>query len=548
MNSLNTNIPVSIGLNNLRLNNISTSQAMERLSSGLRINKGADDPSGLAISQGMRARLGGLSMAIQNTQDTINMLRTAGSAVEEVTQMVNRIRDLCVRGANEATLTVDDRRRIQSEIDSLKGAINQVGTNTTFNTKHITSSSSQFHQIDPANITITPWAGGPPPPMPGTPEYDEMSDHVISVVQDSIYKVYGMLGLAPDPGTTLNVIFANIDGPGTILATGGGGVGAMQITLDVFDFLDPDGAGALTASVGSDPNTNAFTREMVIAHEMTHAVLVSKGIGGSAWGQEMMASYVSQEGDLRIDGNEGGVAVAVAGALTSAPVGSAEYAECYLAAQAITVLHGTSALHDIALQVQAGNDWDQAVLNVIGRSYNNTFAQFEAVTDAFSLKYMSDGLDNGVEKSGLGWTNNPANWGPHTQWNSQVGPDSKQILEVATFWLAVGAGDYLCYANVTSNQRAWDSIESCDRAQEMVSTYGSILGMQENRLQHIVDDLEAEYINLSASRSRINDADMAVEVSSLTKSLIMNQTTQSVVAHANSSTQVINDLIDMSLS
>jgi flagellin len=286
---------------------------------------------------------------------------------------------------------------------------------------------------------------------------------------------------------------------------------------------------------------------MVIAHEMTHAVLVGNGIAGSAWGQEMMATYVSQEGDLRINGSEAAVTAAVGGGLTSAPGSSAEYAECYLAAQAITALHGTRAMHDIALEVQAGNDWDQAVMNVLGTSYAN-FAQFETAADAFSLAYMSQGLDNSVEKSGLGWTSNPVNWGPHYQWNSQVGPDSMQYMEVATFWLAVGAGDYLCFANVSSNQRAWDSIESCDRAEEMVAHYGAVLGIQELRMQHIIDDLQAEYINLSASRSRINDADMAVETVNLTKSQILNQSTQSMIAQANSSAQVINDLIDMSMS
>ena len=548
MNSVMTNTPASMGLNNLRLNNLRLTTAMERLSSGLRINRGADDPSGLAISEGMRARLGGLSTAIQNLQDTINMIRTAGSAVEEVTQMTHRIRDLAVRGANEATLTAEDRRRIQDEIDSLKAGINQVGTNTTFNSKHITSSRSAFTTINPANITVNNnWAGPGPPAVPGDAEYDAMAAHVVDVVQDSIYKVFGMIGVAPDSFATLTINFDTIDGAGSVLATGGGGFGAMQITIDVFDFLDPDGAGPLNALVGDNPAVNVFTREMILAHEMTHAVLVSLGAAGSAWGQEMLATYVSGEGDLRINGNEGAVAAAVAGALTSAPT-AIEYAEVYLAAQALNAMHGAGDIHDIVQQVIAGNDWDQAILNVVGNAYNDNFADFETAVDAYSLDYMAQGYDNAVRKTGLGWTNDPPRPGSQYLWNAQVGPNSNNTLEVSTMWLGVGAADYLAYTNVTSNQRAWDSIESVDRAEAMYSNAAAALGIQDRRMQHIIDDLQAEYINLAASRSRINDADMAVEIADFTKAQIINQSTLSVVAQANVSSQSVNDLLRMSMS
>ena len=477
-----------------------------------------------------------------------SLVRTAGSAVEEVTQMTHRIRDLAVRGANEATLTAEDRRRIQDEIDSLKAGINQVGTNTTFNSKHITSSRSAFTTINPANITVNNnWAGPGPPAVPGDAEYDAMAAHVVDVVQDSIYKVFGMIGVAPDSFATLTINFDTIDGAGSVLATGGGGFGAMQITIDVFDFLDPDGAGPLNALVGDNPAVNVFTREMILAHEMTHAVLVSLGAAGSAWGQEMLATYVSGEGDLRINGNEGAVAAAVAGALTSAPT-AIEYAEVYLAAQALNAMHGAGDIHDIVQQVIAGNDWDQAILNVVGNAYNDNFADFETAVDAYSLDYMAQGYDNAVRKTGLGWTNDPPRPGSQYLWNAQVGPNSNNTLEVSTMWLGVGAADYLAYTNVTSNQRAWDSIESVDRAEAMYSNAAAALGIQDRRMQHIIDDLQAEYINLAASRSRINDADMAVEIADFTKAQIINQSTLSVVAQANVSSQSVNDLLRMSMS
>jgi flagellin len=544
---LRNSVPFSIGLNNLRRNELSANKAMQRLATGMRINSAADDPSGVARSQNLRARMGGTQVAMQNVQDTINMLRTAEGGVRDCMDLVHRIRDLCIRGANDATLTTADRASIQQEIDGLKSTIQAVGVNTRFNTKPITSSFSEFSTIDPANITVNHYGGANPPAGPGAAEYDEMAASVLSLIQNSIYKVYGMIGLAPDPNASLTVNFSNIDGNGGTLATGGGGPGAMVMTIDVTDFLDPDGALPLQPTVGDNPAIHGFTREMIIAHEMTHAVLAENGIGGSAWGQEMMASYVSGEGDRRINGNEGFVLGAVAGGLTSNPATSAEYAECFLAAQALTVLHGNGVMHDIALQVGAGNNWDQALLNVIGAEYANSFAVFEAKADAFSALYIANGYDNAVQGSGLGWTSSTPPWGPNHQWQVQIGADSSANMDVATFWLSVGAGDYLVYTDVSTGDRARSSIDTCDRAESMIGTFGQVLGEQENRLQAILNDLQAEYQGLSGTRSAIQDADMAVEITNLAKAQILNQSGTAMLVHASSLPARVSSLINMTL-
>ena len=104
----------------------------EKLSSGYRINRAADNAAGLAISEKMRRQIRGLTQASKNAQDGISMVQTAEGALNEVHDMLQRMNELCVQGAND-TLSRDDRRYINSEISQLKTEINRVGTTTVFN-------------------------------------------------------------------------------------------------------------------------------------------------------------------------------------------------------------------------------------------------------------------------------------------------------------------------------------------------------------------------------------------------------------------------------
>ena len=150
---INTNISGLIGLNNLRLTNLGLKTSLERLSSGLRINKGADDPSGLAIAKGMEAQIGGIRTAVQNGEDGISLIHTADGTLGETHDILMRMRDLAVRAANEATLTTADRKRLDSEFQSLKTEITRKSSAVTFNTKVLFNGtfSTQALQIGPDN-------------------------------------------------------------------------------------------------------------------------------------------------------------------------------------------------------------------------------------------------------------------------------------------------------------------------------------------------------------------------------------------------------------
>jgi len=116
--------------------NSATSKTLEKLSSGLRINHASDDASGLAISEKLRGQISGLKRASMNAQDGISMLQTGEGALQEVQNIIQRMRELAVQAAN-GTYTSNDRKEIQKEVDQLKSEINRISASTEFNTKKL---------------------------------------------------------------------------------------------------------------------------------------------------------------------------------------------------------------------------------------------------------------------------------------------------------------------------------------------------------------------------------------------------------------------------
>ncbi|MEC1373246.1 flagellin [Heyndrickxia oleronia] len=122
------------------------SRAMERLSSGLRINRAADDPAGLAISEKMRAQIRGLNQASRNAQDAISLIQTGEGALNETHAILQRMRELSVQAAND-TLSDADRNAIQEEIDQLTEEITRIGNDTEFNTMKLLDGSKSSYTI-----------------------------------------------------------------------------------------------------------------------------------------------------------------------------------------------------------------------------------------------------------------------------------------------------------------------------------------------------------------------------------------------------------------
>ena len=133
---INTNINALNVQRNLTSVNSGLSKSIEKLSSGLRINRAADDAAGLSISEKLRGQSRGLNQAIRNAQDGISMIQTAEGGLNETHNVLQRMRELAIQGAND-TLTNTDRGAIASELVSLRDEIDRISNNTEFNTKKL---------------------------------------------------------------------------------------------------------------------------------------------------------------------------------------------------------------------------------------------------------------------------------------------------------------------------------------------------------------------------------------------------------------------------
>ena len=138
---INHNLPALQAHNALSANELSLQKAIQRLSTGLRINAAADDSAGLGVSEKMRSQVRGTDQAIRNVQDGVSMLQTAEGALGEIHSMLHRMRELSVQAANDV-LTSQDRQFVQLEIDQLKEAIDGVAKTTQFNKKRLIDGTS----------------------------------------------------------------------------------------------------------------------------------------------------------------------------------------------------------------------------------------------------------------------------------------------------------------------------------------------------------------------------------------------------------------------
>jgi flagellin len=156
---INTNVSALNAYRSLSNTQNDLSKSLEKLSSGLRINRAADDAAGLAISEGLRAQVNGLNVAARNAQDGISVIQTAEGALTEVHSILQRMRDLAVQGANDSN-NAESRTAIKKEIDSLGSELSRIQQSTNFNGIDLLKGGTNAFQVgadgDAASkITVT---------------------------------------------------------------------------------------------------------------------------------------------------------------------------------------------------------------------------------------------------------------------------------------------------------------------------------------------------------------------------------------------------------
>jgi len=157
---INNNIMAMNTYRQLGITNSAGSKSMEKLSSGLRINRAGDDAAGLSISEKMRAQIRGLNMASRNAQDGISLIQTAEGALSETQAILQRMRELAVQSSSDTNVDELDREAIDNEFKQLKSEIDRIGNDTEFNTQKLLKGGSATGEITVATTKAGVAAGG----------------------------------------------------------------------------------------------------------------------------------------------------------------------------------------------------------------------------------------------------------------------------------------------------------------------------------------------------------------------------------------------------
>ena len=293
MLTIKSNMPAWNAGRHLNLNQKRNAKIAEKLSSGYRINRSADDAAGLSISEKMRRQIRGLTQASANAQDGISMVQSAEGAMNEIHDMLQRANELAVKAAN-GTLSDNDREMVDAEIQQIKAEIDKIADHTVFNEKNLfptngysprSASVLATYQYDmelnlkdgtvavngsPNNAAVNGRAGVAV--NSGSALADKIANTLVPDAIGHILEAFPALKNAQGTDTikmSLNVSF--IDGPGNTLAyasytykSSGGRPITMGIKVDAADFNNADASGT---------GKNAEVLESTIAHELMHTVM-----------------------------------------------------------------------------------------------------------------------------------------------------------------------------------------------------------------------------------------------------------------------------------
>src|SRR5256885_4399965 len=141
MARINTNVAAMTAQRGLANSQKTLNDTLQRLSSGLRINRGADDPAGLIASEGLRSEISGINQAMDNSQRASNVIATAEGALSEVASLLLNVKDLIVQAANSGALSQDEVKANQLQVDSAVQSITRISNTTTFAGLHLINGS-----------------------------------------------------------------------------------------------------------------------------------------------------------------------------------------------------------------------------------------------------------------------------------------------------------------------------------------------------------------------------------------------------------------------
>jgi len=471
------------------------SKSMERLSSGLRINRASDDAAGLAISENMRAQIRGLSQAVRNTQDAISFIQTGEGALNETHSILQRMRELAVQSAND-TNTLEDRKKLQSEMDQLSSEISRISNSTEFNrqnllggsfngTFHIGANSGQHLRL--AIVAMDAKSLG-------------VAEDVASVSAKVIDTSAGIIGADLSTGSYFAEGEYNVEFNGD--STEARLIDWNQQIVATADIATPFSPQEITFRTAEGYELNVMKNDYDLSGESVKIQIGSSGADlvndatntARLTGIQLEDSDALESGRYALRFTSGGTSVEVVN------------------------LEGNQVLGTL----DNGAPFNSSV------SYEITLATGKTI--AFSTNFFD--LPEEGQMAEFIVTENDYKSGV-----SKVGSDTDgdgQLDHKATVIKGVDLR-----TQPTANQ----AITTIDQAIEAVSAARSAMGAVQNRLEHTINNLTATSENLTAAESRIRDADLAKEMMAFTKNNILSQAAQAMMVQSNQQPQSVLQLL-----
>ena len=530
---------------NRMLGTVSKSQAKstEKLSSGYRINRAADDAAGLAISEKMRSQIRGLTQASTNAEDGISLIQTAEGALNESHSILQRMRELAVQAAN-GTETDEDRDNIQDEIEQLQDELDRIAETTEFNTMKLLDGS-----FDGTNTSTTS-AG---------PKYGDYNGILGAFITSDIIGVKVRTNISATAGGESAIW----DGDGKILTLSlANNKTYTQADIDqlVKNAKQEDSSANYTpANISikfatgvytASPTTTTTTRGTVAGAKATaQDVLVTKNFVGADT-IKITSNKYGTDYNISIKFMFDAEAGKEEAKLSSPPNYdmSAEFPDAVMTRRAGYELHLQSGkeytaqdLEDLLATAGISVSIELSGTKAPGTDEPNTLF----VTDSSTEKVI--GLAGGT---GLGDDDAFLTQSGYDAVASsggmilQVGANEGQTMQFNIGNMSASAlGISGNNVRVDKQDRASSSIGAIDAAIEKVSKQRSMLGAIQNRLEHTIANLDTSAENLQTAESRIRDVDMASEMVEYSKYNILSQASQAMLAQANQSTQGVLSLL-----
>jgi flagellin len=595
---VNSNIAALNAQRNVGINNASLGKSLERLSSGLRINRAADDAAGLAIATKFGAQVRGLNQAVRNANNAISLVQTAEGGVNTLTNILQRLRELAVQASSDDN-TPSDRQTLTSEATNLISEFTRVANTSEFNTMPLLDGAfkNKYFQIGAnysqlVTFSISDARGRS---IGGRAEYSaNVGDGVTGATNanlgageikinnydvaatnaaDDQYSVFDMSGAAVIGSTTsaLSVGFTMWINSTAVTLTQMSGVSADLMTASIVAAINNASITGVTARVVNGSAwvleaTGGTNLKLAIEHSQAGSVLNAIGMSATSgmWGSGNAATAVTN-----YNGESSAIAKAVAvnAVKSSSGVGAAAQANIATGTSAIgavTLAAGDVYIngYDIGAVTVTASDGTGALVTAINSQSQNTGVSAGTDANGKLVLTAADGRNIAVTTktaaigTSLGLSGTATNTTYLYRSTLKLYNNSGFTISSATSVLdltgsagtSVSAAKDVSTYNVAALQidtqsEAQSSILTIDAALNDLNEIRAQIGAVQNRFEFTVKNLEIASENMSASESRIRDADFAFEVATFTRNQVMVQAGTAMLAQANQTTQIALQLL-----